>query len=255
MARRATEIKYRRAGAQNILVVDAGNSLISESPSDTEPAARTKGQTSVEILNRMGYDAVALGREDLLLGKEELLKRMAEAKSFTFLSANLQDKATNKLIAQPYVVKEVGGHHVALIGLTGALPDKSTEFSLIPPEVAAREYVRRVQGQADVIILLSNAGVEANQKLADQLQDVDLVISGGGGAPTTDPIKALSGALIVQADQSSAGHAGRVLGEFQGEFDRDGKLTGNTWRSVQLTKEIPDDPAMAEWVKSVTASQ
>jgi 2',3'-cyclic-nucleotide 2'-phosphodiesterase (5'-nucleotidase family) len=244
VARRATQIKAARAQGGNVLVVDAGNALIGELGNTSEPAERTKGVTSVEALNRLGYDAVALGPRDLLLGHDELLKRLGEARGYSFLSANLYDKATGKLAAQPYLIKEIGGHRVALIGITGAVPEETEECEAVAALVAA------VQSKADVVVLLSNAGLEANKVIAGQVQGIDLIVSGGQGS-LTEPLQMPSGTLIVHADQSSSGHAGRVLGDLLVSFDLTGKLTAHSWKAVTLDPNIPDDQAMAAWVAEV----
>lgn len=251
MARRATKIKAARAGAQNVLVLDAGNSLIGEQPNAKEPAARTQGQTSVEILNRLGYDAVAVGEQDLRLGREELQKRLSEARGFAFLSANLSDQATGKLLVEPYVIKEIGGHQVALIGITGGVPAESSEFSLIAPLEAARRYVQQVESQADIIILLSNAGAEANKAIGSQVPGIDLIISGGQDA-LPEPVQLPEGTLIVQADKSTPGHAGRVIGDLKADFDEAGRLTRQAWEAVQLGPSVADDPDMAAWAATLT---
>ena len=85
MARRATLIDGVRADADHSLVLDAGNALIN----DRQPAVRTRGATSVDALNRMGYDAVALGLTDVTqLSLDELRARLAEAR-FPMVSANV----------------------------------------------------------------------------------------------------------------------------------------------------------------------
>ncbi|MCL6431012.1 MAG: hypothetical protein K6V36_09145 [Anaerolineae bacterium] len=247
VARRATQIKAARAQGGNVLVVDAGNSLIGELGNVSEPAERTRGETSVEVLNRLGYDAVALGPRDLLLGREELLKRLGEARGFSFLSANLYDRSTNKLVAQPYLIKEIGGHRVALIGITGPVPEENAEFYALPALDAARKYVLEAQSRAGVVVLLSNAGLETNKAIAGQVQGIDLIVSGGQGV-LPEPLEMPSGALIVHADQSSSGHAGRVLGDLLVTFDLSGRLAAHSWKAVSLDPSVPDDREMAAWV-------
>ncbi len=253
MTRRATLIKQARSAAKNVLVVDAGNSLANELTTTREPPSN-EGRLSVEMLNRQGYDAVALGEKDLHLGTAALQQRLAEAKGFGFLSANVKDKATGKLLAQPYVIKEIDGHRIALIGLTGGVPSDPADFTLVPPLDAAAEYVRRVQSQADVIILLSNAGVAANKTIAEQVPGIDLIIS-GGDQQLSKPLETALGTLIVQADVSSSGHAGRYMGRLVAEFDKSGKLTGQQWQSVVLDKAIPEDADMAAWVQTLPTLQ
>lgn len=229
-----------------MLVVDAGNSLIGELGYASEPAERTKGQSSVEILNRLGYDAVALGPRDLLLGREELLKRLTEAKGYSFLSANLYDKATGKLVAEPYLIREIGGHRVALIGITGAVPEDNAEFYALPALDAARQYVLQLQPRADIVVLLSNAGLEANKAIGSHVQGIDLIISGGQGT-MTEALEVAPATLILHADQSSSGHAGRNLGELLVTFDVSGKITAHSWKVIALGPSVPDDPEMAAW--------
>ncbi len=230
-------------------MVDAGNSLLISELGPKEPAERTRGKTSIEILNSLGYDAVALGEKDLILTREELTQRLAEAKDVPFVSANLIDKSTGKLFAKPYVIKDIAGHRVALIGLTSGVPEGNTEFTVIPALDAARDYVTRLQSQADIIILLSNVGAEAN-KVIGQVPGVDLVVSGGQD-PLPEPAEPAPGTLVVQAEVSSPGHAGRHIGRLNVTFDESGKVGKHTWESVELGPTVGDDPAMADWVSKL----
>ena len=248
MARRATTIKGLRASASSSLLLDAGNSLYNAEGSTTEPAERTRGQTSVEVLNRLGYDAVALGDKDLLLTKEELLKRISEAKSFAFVSANLIDRSTGKLVVKPYVIKEMAGHKVALIGITGGA--STGDWIVTPPLDAARDYVRQVQSQADVVILLSNAGPKLNKLIASEAPGIDVILSGG----TNDPLgkETLIGKTLVAQDEwSNPGHAGRYVGHLRVSLDRAGDLTGHEWKAIELGPSVADDPDMAAWVATL----
>ncbi len=234
-------------------MLDAGNSLYGPGSNVREPAQRTGGQSSVELLNRVGYDAVALGGQDLLVGREELLKRLSEAKSFAFLSANLTDNATNELLAKPYLIKDVGGYRVALIGITGQLPAEAEGFTLVDPLQAAQQYVPEVAAKADVVILLSNAGAETNRTLATQVPGIDLIVGGGEG-PLRQFEEVGEGTLVVQAEVASPGNAGRTVGDLTAEFDTAGQLIQYTWQGVKLDPEITDDPDILEWVDSVTAA-
>ena len=252
VARRATVLKAARATAEHFMLLDAGNSLLGNDVDNLrEPAGRTHGQTSVEILNRLGYDVVALGESDLRLGRETLLKRLAEAPRVSFVSANVVDKGTGKLVARPYVIRQIGGHRIALIGITGSILGQNQEFNITPPLDAVREAVRQVGSQAGIIILLSNAGAQANRHLASQVPELDLIISGGYDA-LSQPVREGQSALIAQADLSSAGHAGRVVGKLQVGFDRSGALTQHTWGSIELGPDIADDPDLAAWVASLS---
>jgi 2',3'-cyclic-nucleotide 2'-phosphodiesterase (5'-nucleotidase family) len=248
VARRATVIKAARAQGGSLLLLDAGNSLVAtlREAGSREPAERTHGQTSVEILNRLGYDAVALGAKDLLLSKEELQKRIGEAEGFSFLSANLRDRASGQLLAAPYLIKELAGHRVGLLGITGPIPEGSATYATDPSLETAREHVRILRPQADLVILLSNAGLEENKLIAEQVPGIDLIISGGGQTRSAEPWRSEQGTLVVQADSSSPRHAGRYVGQLQLELDS-GTLAAHTWASIELGPAIADDPEFAGW--------
>lgn len=254
MARRATVIEEAHSAAENVLVLDAGNGLFGEPGSSREPARRTQGRSSVELLDRLDYDAVALGEADLGIPKEELQQRLTEAKGVTFLSANLRDEATKRLLAEPYVVREIAGQRVALIGITGAENDPPAGYRVDPPLEAARHYVREVEARAEVVILLSNAGVNINRAIAAEVPGIDLIISGGRGL-LAEPEEVAEGVLVVQAETSSPGNAGRTVGMLEAEFDSTGRLVEHSWRRVTLDGSVADDADLAAWVQSMTPAQ
>ena len=67
VARRATTINQEKKKNPYTLVLDAGDSLVG----DQDPALKTQGKSSVEAMNRLGYDAMALGPGDLALGLDD----------------------------------------------------------------------------------------------------------------------------------------------------------------------------------------
>lgn len=244
VARRATEIKAEKSSNKSVLVLDAGNSLVG----DRDPGLKTQGGSGVEAMNRMGYDAMALGAQDLTLGPAALKQRIAEAK-FAVLSANAVDAKTNELIGQPYVIREIGGHRVAIIGLSGA-GDQDT-VTVRDPVEAAKATVGELAGKADVIIVLSHAGVETDEKIADTVLGIDVIVGSGSGM-LPDPWKSnVTGTLRWQADSGSQGHAGRNVGIGQLKIDSFGKLVDNSWRRQAMGPDVTGDPDMSAWVEEV----
>ena len=245
MARRATKIAEARSANPNILLLDAGDSLVG----DQDPALKTQGRTSVELMNRLGYDAMALGPKDLALGPQVLRTRMAEAQ-FAFLSANAIEKTTGKPVATPYIVREFAGYRVAIIGLSAAESAAESVATIVvqDPLAAAQAVVAEASGQADVIILLSHAGPDVDQRIADTVPGIAAIISGGPGAQAAPIVSAVTGTPIYHVDTASPGHAGRLLGEAALVFSPDGTLESQTWQPWTLGPEIVDDPDMAAWV-------
>jgi 2',3'-cyclic-nucleotide 2'-phosphodiesterase (5'-nucleotidase family) len=112
VARRATVIEAERAAAQRLLVLDAGNALTGQALADS-----SKGKAVVEAMNRLGYTAMTIAEGELQLGLDELSTRMKEA-TFAMLSANVIVKSTGQLLAQPYIIVELNGLKVGILGLT-----------------------------------------------------------------------------------------------------------------------------------------
>jgi 2',3'-cyclic-nucleotide 2'-phosphodiesterase (5'-nucleotidase family) len=236
-----------RKSSSNVLVLDAGDSLIRDRP----PALTSHGKSSVESMNMMGYDAMALGASDLaLLGVDGIRQRMQEA-HFPFLSANAVLTETGELLAQPYILKEMKGRQIAVIGLTDEVRLRDVEIR--DPLLSLREVLNELDGQADILVLLSHAGFQSNQKIAQRMQsireapEIDMIISGGGQGYTAEPQLVEGQPPLVQADTPSPGHAGRRVGVGSWGFDDDGQLVALDWMNLALAPDVPDDPEMARW--------
>lgn len=194
----------------------------------------------------MGYDAMALGEGDLAqLGLDVIRQRMEEAE-FPFLSANAYLTGTESLIAQPYAILQVGDRSVAIIGLTGGADIPGIDIR--EPTDAVRAVVGEIGDRADILILLSHAGLKANRKTAQQVPELDLVISGGGKWITQEAERAERGPVVVQADLSTPAHAGRQIGVGAWTFGSGGELDHYEWQNLPLGPEIADDPEMVEWI-------
>ncbi len=241
MARRATVIDQERQKGGFVLVLDAGNSLVG----DQNPAKRTQGETSVAAMNMMRYDAVGLGAKDLALGLKALRERMGEAE-FTMLSANAVVSATGELVTAPYMLRPIDGHTIAIVGVTGG--SSTEEIAVQDPQETAQAFVAEISSQADVIILLSTAGQETDQQIAEAVAGVDLIISGDPYQSATPWQADETGTLVLHADSASPGHAGRQIGIAHLAFDKEGQLVGQQWQRLSLGPEIASDPALSKWV-------
>jgi len=245
LARRATKVKQEREDASNVLLLDAGNTFFGR----RVPASTTQGKVIVEAMNLLGYDAMTLGAEDLYLGMGALGQRIDEA-DFPVLSANVRLADTGELLAQPYVIKEVGGQKIAIIGLTSGGVVTGNQFMEIQigggsvifedPVTALDRYLAEVRDEADVVILLSHLGLEWDQKLADSFEGIALIVGGYPGAIMDAPWRsAVTGTLVVQA-----GRRGENLGIISLEIEGGEVVSSFDARTVSLTNDFPDDLEM-----------
>ena len=232
MARRATGLKKLRTENPNFLLVDAGNTLTGQ-----EIANRTRGLAMVEAINLMGYDALALGPMELQLSEAELRQVIAQAK-FKVLSANIVVQSTGQLLAEPYTVVKVGEYRVGLLGLTGA-DARNTALTVKDPLATAREYVPKLAQEANLVVVLSSAGLPINQQIAAQVPGIDAIVSAGGQPTKLDQPQVIppSKTLLVQS-----GYEGRWLGVLRLLLDGKGKLADYTGELWLLNQNFADDP-------------
>ena len=235
-------INNARSESVHVLVLDAGDALLN----DRAPAKSSRGYSSIAALNQMGYDAVALGMLDLsMLTSDELEERITEAE-FPMLSANARWRETGELVAEPFVIRQVADHHLAILGLTEA--GETELMAVSDPLQAAREWLPALRREADLVILLSHAGFEANKAIAAQVPGIDVVISGGGIDFGGDKG---AGGLVVQAEVSTPGNAGKVVGVASLRFDEGGELKQHQWERVPLVPEVAEDSEMADWLSKL----
>ncbi len=146
------------------------------------------GDSAAEVMNLMGYRAAAIGNHEFDFGVD-VLRRHAQEASFPYLSANLVVAATGQTpdFARPYVVIEVGGVRVGLIGLTTTLTPLITNpryfagFAVQPYAAALKTYVPRVQSEgADLIVVLAHVCGEEMRSLAPAAKalGVDVLTAG-----------------------------------------------------------------------------
>jgi 2',3'-cyclic-nucleotide 2'-phosphodiesterase (5'-nucleotidase family) len=219
-----------------MLVLDAGNSLVG----DRNPGLRTLGASSIALMNRMGYTAMTLALADIeQLGVDELRNRMAEA-DFPLLSANAYLSGTTELLSQPYVIVPLADHRVGILGLSEA--GQTEEVYIDDPVAAARRWIPELQSQANIIILLSHAGVYLDQRIAEQVPGIDIVIS-GQNFPLDRPLLVEStGSLVFYASPGHPGYAGERMGLAKLTFDRQGRLSQHEWTRISLSPDYAEDP-------------
>jgi 2',3'-cyclic-nucleotide 2'-phosphodiesterase (5'-nucleotidase family) len=156
----------------------------------TGPAISTwfQGESMLEVMNAMGYDAAAIGNHEFDFKVEGLEARLAQS-DFPFLSANIREKAGGGIpdFALPYIVREVNGIQVGLIGLTttstptSAFPDYVEDYDFIPYEDALEDVVPQVKEEgAELIIVIAHICYHEIQTLAATAAELGIAVMGGG---------------------------------------------------------------------------
>jgi 2',3'-cyclic-nucleotide 2'-phosphodiesterase/3'-nucleotidase len=118
-------------------------------------------------MNRIGYQAMAVGNHEFNFGLE-VLRRAEEQAAFPFLSANTLSKGTDTPAFPPYVVIEADMLKVGVLGLTTPnVPgwEKKENYAGLrfePMDEAARRWVpilRNDEG-CDLVVVIAHTGFE-----------------------------------------------------------------------------------------------
>jgi 2',3'-cyclic-nucleotide 2'-phosphodiesterase (5'-nucleotidase family) len=254
LARRATFISSARVGTQgaHLLLLDGGNTFWGDSPSAA--TEQSQGKVMVEAMNLMGYDAMALGETDLQLAEDVLRQRIADA-DFPVLSANVVVQASGESFTAPYMLLEIGGRKVGIIGLTGSgVSQVVGSLSVVDPAVSLATYVKELQPQTDIIIVLSNLGWEGNVRLAEAEPGIDVIIGAGGSeVPTERWQSPQTGALVCQLRVSARNRPAVVVTLVRAGIDSAGVVADYAGDSVLIDNEWPENAEVRQLLDAYPA--
>lgn len=206
----ATAIKEVRdeKGSGKVLLVDGGDTF-----SDDQLGNITKGEAMIRLMSAVNYDLMALGNHDFDYGLQRTheLQQMA---NFPKRAANITDENTGQpIFGEPYIIKEKNGIKVAILALgyrntpkTGN-PDNVKGLRFSVGKEVAEKYVPELRQKADVVVVLSHEGTAVDEKMAREVQGIDLII-GAHSHDILEPRKKIGQTYIVQAMSDAA-----VLGE------------------------------------------
>lgn len=204
----------------------------------------------------MNVAAVNLGDPDLILGLSFL--RQESFRGLPLISANLIDPSQGSPIFPPCVIKKVDGIRVAFFGLLS--PDISTAVRKVignkvlvgDPVETARSLVERLRSEADIIILLSDLGLEGDKNLVRKVPGIHFVLGGREGQYLRSPI--WEGETPILQSYIKGMYAGSLQITFlhaSSPFRTDGRTNGNRfhWTLMPLDGSIAEDKIISEWIR------
>ncbi|MFQ6609553.1 MAG: bifunctional metallophosphatase/5'-nucleotidase [Fidelibacterota bacterium] len=156
----------------------------------TGPAISTwfQGESTVEIMNAIGYDAAAIGNHEFDFSQDGLQTRVDQAE-FPYLSANMRSESTGEIAqpALPYTIRVVNDIVVGIIGLTTMVaddinfPDNVQDIDFVDYQTALDEIVPEVENEgAELIIVISHMGSYEMTNLLPVLESYNIALIGGG---------------------------------------------------------------------------
>ena len=185
----ATIVQRVRAEKPNALLVDCGDVI-----QGTAVSYLTRGAVMATAMNAMGYDAYVLGNHEFDWGVDALADFMGKMQAVP-LVANLQVEPEAPEVFRrvlPFIVKEIDGIRVAIVGLTTPnIPNwtrglETRGLGFLDSRLALEHTLPLVRKERpQVMILLVHQGLLAKDDAANQLNAIarrfgefDLILGG-----------------------------------------------------------------------------
>lgn len=190
----AAVIEEERAKVENTIVVDAGDAFQGLPISNS-----TKGEDRANIMNEVGYDAMAVGNHEFDFGMDQAIK-YKETLNFPLLSANTYVDGARVFEASTIVDKTptIVGDEFVVIGVT-------------TPETATKTHPKNVEGVTftDPITEVNKVIDEVEARaLADNRVYNNYIILAHLGVDSTTPVE-WRGSTLAQALSENSKLAGK----------------------------------------------
>jgi 5'-nucleotidase len=240
---------------KNVLYVISGD-MLQGSLIDTE----YQGISTIEIMNYLSPDAVSLGNHEFDYGLPHLLflEKMA---NFPIVTANIYIKKYGKRLMRPYLILNIDGFDIMLIGiLTEKVIDSVKKDELIGSFISLEDAAHEVgiitdaykNDDVDLTILLTHIGYESDIELAKLLRPewgVDMIIGGHSHTILQQPTT-VNNVLITQA-----GVGTDQIGRFDITVDDDtNSIISWNWQLIPIEGGIAEpDIKLKEYIESFAA--
>jgi 2',3'-cyclic-nucleotide 2'-phosphodiesterase/3'-nucleotidase len=247
LAKAATLIKQARQDNPNLLLLDSGDT-IQGTPLVYYHNKKNNAPPDpmMLVMSYLKYDSMAVGNHEYNFGLKVLEKARREAQ-FPWLSSNTYRKGTEQTAYDPYLVKEVNGVRVGILGLTTpGIPNwenpenyAGLEFRETVGEAKKWVKVLREKERVDLVIITMHMGLEEDLRtgeinpgqvegenqaiaIAEQVPGIDCILMGHTHREV--PAVFINGVLLTQADK----YADRLA---RADFYLE-KTEGSNWRVV-----------------------
>jgi 5'-nucleotidase len=206
------------------ILADAGDALHGQTIATVE-----RGESIVNIMNKVGYDVMAPGNHDFNYGSGRLLELAGKA-AFKIISANVTNTDGTAFLDE-YTIIERSGVKIAFFGLSTpetaykTNPKNIEGLSFTDPVKAAQTMSAELQDKADVIVCISHLGLDPASEItskivAEKVQGIDVIIDGHSHTALAEPLK-VNNTIIVQT-----GEYFKNIGMVQIDLDSANKVTG-----------------------------
>lgn len=260
VARRATIINRVRAETDNVLLLDAGDQF-----QGTLFYTQYKGEEAMLAMNRLGYDAMAVGNHEFDDGPETLAT-FIRGVQFPLLSANIDASNEPSLagLIQPYAVLEVGGERIGIVGYTtedtAILSSPGPNLRFLNIENTVQAAVAELESAGiNKVIAVSHAGFGRDRQVAGNVSGIDVIVAGHTNTYLSNTDATAEGPypVVVESPEGkpvllvSAFAYGKYLGRLDVAFDAGGVPV--TWEGnpILLDASVAQEPELLALVEEL----
>jgi S-sulfosulfanyl-L-cysteine sulfohydrolase len=248
----ATLVKKMKAGRPGALLLDGGDTW-----QGSGTALWTRGQDMVDAGLLLGVDVMTAHWEMTLGDKrvQEIVGKDFKGK-VDFVAQNVKTNDFGDPVFPPYVIKEMNGVPVAIIGQAFPYTPIANPRYLVPDwsfgiqEENMQTMVDEARAKgAKAVVVLSHNGMDVDLKMASRVRGIDAILGGHthDGIPAPVIVSNGGGKTLV----TNAGSNGKFLGVL--DFDvRGGKVQAFQYRLLPVFSNfLPADRDMAALVAKI----
>ena len=250
----ATLVKNLKASRPGALLLDGGDTW-----QGSATALWTNAQDMVEACKLLTVD-VMTGHWEFTYGMErvkEIVEKELKGK-IDFIAQNVKSSDFGDPVFEPYVIREINGIPVAIIGQAFPYTPIANPRYLVSDwnfgiqDENMQKIVDEVRGKgAQAVVLLSHNGMDVDLKLASRVRGIDAIFGGHthDGVPVAIPVSNPGGKTLV----TNAGSNGKFLGVMDFEV-KGGAVRDFRYRLLPvLSNQIVPDPTMAALIAKLRA--
>lgn len=198
----------------------------------------TNGKANVAMLNELPYDAVTIGNNEGTTLAHEQVEELYEDAVFPVVCCNLYEDLDYQIRpdwAAPFVYKQIDDHKVAIIGATAPFREfyETLGWGIEEPIPAIQKVLAMLDKDTDTIILLSHLGLPTDERIAEVLPEIDIII----GSHTHHLLE--TGKMVGNTLLAAAGKWGQYVGEITITFHDDRTIAAKT-AITYPTASLPD---------------
>jgi S-sulfosulfanyl-L-cysteine sulfohydrolase len=250
----ATLVKQLRASRPGALLLDGGDTWQGSATS-----LWTNAQDMVDACKLLGVD-VMTAHWEFTYG-EDRVKQIIEkdfAGKTEFVAHNVKTRDFEDPVFKPYVLKQMNGATVAIIGQAFPYTPIANPGWQVPnwtfgiQEQALQKQIEEARAKgAQAVVLLSHNGMDVDLKLASRVTGLDAILGGHthDGVPRPTWVKNAGGQTLV----TNAGSNGKFLGVLDLDV-KGGKVAEVHYRLLPVFANfLPADKDMAALIQKIRA--